>query len=107
MFCSSAAISLRKGTIASIEGAEAIMNMKSVINFIPYYEVGNTIMKKHLNTLDQLYARIMILGNGKEDVFRALDEIRNILKIKDTEGNDMIIWDTFDKICNDFVVEHK
>ena len=101
MFCSSTAIPLREGTIASIEGVETILKMKSVINFLPYYEVGKTIMKKHLNTLDQLYARIMVLGNTKKDVFRALNEIRNTLKIKDTEGNDMIIWDTFDKICKD------
>lgn len=101
MFCSSTAIPLREGTIASIEGVETILKMRSVINFLPYYEVGKTIMKKHLNTLDQLYARIMVLGNDKKDVFRALNEIRNTLKIKDTEGNDMIIWDTFDKICKD------
>ena len=103
MFCSSTAIPLREGTIASIEGVETILKMKSVINFLPYYVVGNTITKKHLNTLDQLYARIMVLGKDKNDVFRVLNEIRNTLKIKDTEGNDMIIWDTFDKICNDFV----
>ena len=105
-FCSSAAISLREGTIASIEGAEIIRNLKSVINFISYYEVGSTITKKNLNTLDQLYARIMVLGNDKEDVFRVLNEIRNILKIKDTEGNDMIVWDTFDKILNAFIADN-
>lgn len=103
MFCSSTAIPLREGTIASIEGVETILKMRSVINFLPYYEVGKTIMKKHLNTLDQLYARIMVLGNDKKDVFRALNEIRNTLKIKDTEGGDMIIWDTFDKIYDDFI----
>lgn len=105
MFCSSTAIPLREGTIASIEGVETILKMKSVINFLPYYEVGNTITKKHLNTLDQLYARIMVLGNDNKDVFRVLNEIRNTLKIKDTEGNDMIVWDTFDKICNGFTVD--
>lgn len=103
MFCSSTAIPLREGTIASIEGVETILKMKSVINFLPYYVVGNTITKKHLNTLDQLYARIMVLGKDKNDVFRVLNEIRNTLKIKDTEGNDMIIWDTFDKICKDSI----
>lgn len=101
MFCSSTAIPLREGTIASIEGVETILKMKSVINFLPYYEEGNTITKKNLNTLDQLYARIMVLGNNKKEVFSVLHEMRNILKIKDTEGNDMIIWDTFDKICKD------
>lgn len=103
MFCSSTAIPLREGTIASIEGVETILKMKSVINFLPYYVVGNTITKKHLNTLDQLYARIMVLGKDKNDVFRVLNEIRNTLKIKDTEGGDMIIWDTFDKIYDDFI----
>lgn len=107
MFCSSTAIPLREGTIASIEGVDNILKMKSVINFLPYYEVGNTITKKHLNTLDQLYARIMVLGKDIEDVFEVLKDIRNVLKIKDTEGNNMIVWDTFDKIYNDFISENK
>ena len=105
MFCSSTAIPLREGTIASIEGKETIMQMKSVVNFLSYYEVGNTITKKHLNTLDQLFARIMVVGNNKADVFEVLNEIRNTLIIKDTEGKDMIIWDTFDKIYQENAIQ--
>ena len=98
---SSTAIPLREGTIASIEGVEEIKKMKPVINFLSYYNVGDTITKKHLNTLEQLFARIMVVGKDIKDIFRILDEIRNILKIKDAEGRNMIIWDTFDSIIED------
>lgn len=106
-FGSSMAIPLREGTIASIDGKDVIMEMETVIDYIQYYEVGDTISHKCLNTLDQLFARIMVVGDEKKDVFSVLNDIRDTLFIKDTEGKDMILWDTFDKIYNDFITENK
>jgi hypothetical protein len=40
----------------------------------------------------------MIVRDNKEDLIKGLKEIRNTISIKDTEGNDMILWDTFDHI---------
>lgn len=102
MYGSSMAIPLREGTIAIIEGKDEIRQMRSVVDFTHYYEIGDAITKNKINTLDQLYARIMVVGKEKTEIFKVLKEIRNTLKIKDTEGKDMIIWDTFDKIYCDF-----
>ena len=101
MCASTVAISLREGTIASIEGTEEIKGMKAVADFIQYYSNGDTITKKKLNTLDQLLARVMVIGKNREEVVAVLGKIRNTVKVKDTEGKDMIIWDTFDRIYNE------
>ena len=98
MFASSTAIPLREGTIACAEGVEEIKGMKEVALFTKYYKPGDTITREKFNTLDQLFARIMVIGKNKEEVVAVLGKIRNTIKVTDTEGNDMIIWDTFDRI---------
>ena len=105
MFGSSMAIPLREGTIASISGEEQILRMNSVVNFIHYYKIGNSITKKHLNTADQFYARIMVIGQNKKDICAAMNQIRNTLVVKDENNQDMIIWDSFDRIFGDYLKE--
>lgn len=99
----SLAIPLRVGTIKSVEGVEALTRINGVVNFTHFCDNGDTIMEKHINTLSQLYGRVMIVRDNKESLFEGLKEIREAIRIKDTEGNDMIIWDTFDKLYYDFI----
>ena len=94
----SLAMPLRVGTIGKVEGAKRIESIKGVVNFTHFCDEGDTILPKHINTLSQLYGRVMIVRNDKEDLINGLKEIRNAISIKDTEGNDMILWDTFDHI---------
>lgn len=99
---SSFAIPLKPGTISTIRGEEKIRNISNIVDFTHYYEVGDTITPKSQNTLDQLYARIMIIADNKKELFAKLLSIRNNLSIIDTDGNEMIIWDTFDKIFKEY-----
>lgn len=103
MFGSSLAIPLREGTIANVEGVEIVRQMKSVIGFTQYYVIGDTISKKHLNTLDQLFARVMVVDNDRDGVYAVLKAIRDTLVIKDENNQDMIVWDTFDKLYQDYL----
>lgn len=105
MFGSSMAIPLREGTIASVIGEEQILQLKSVVDFTHYYEIGDTITSKHQNTLDQLFARIMVVDRDQKSVFNVLKGIREILQIKDENGQNMIIWDTFDRLYNEYQKE--
>lgn len=105
MFGSSLTIPLREGTIAFIKGEDTISQMASVVDFTHYYGIGDTITKKHQNTLDQLYGRVMVVGSSKKVVFMTLKEIRNNLFILDEDGNDMVLWDTFDTIYSDFLTK--
>jgi len=94
----SLAIPLKVGTIGTVEGADKIINIKGVVNFTHFCDEGDTILPKHVNTLSQLYGRVMIVRDNKEDLISGLKEIRSTITVKDTEGNDMILWETFDHI---------
>ena len=102
-FGSSLAIPLKEGTIASIEGKDLIMQMKSVVGFTQYYELGDSITTKSINTLDQLFARIMVLGSNRKEVVVLLKAIRDTLVVIDSGGQNMILWDTFDRIYSDYL----
>lgn len=94
----SLAIPLRVGTIGKIEGSEKLLDIEGVVNFTHFCDKGDTIQEKHMNTLSQLYGRVMIVRDSKEKLFEGLKEIRDTVKIEDTKGNDMIMWETFDNI---------
>lgn len=94
----SLAMPLRVGTIGKVEGAESIERIKGVVNFTHFCDEGDTILPKHVNTLSQLYGRVMIVRENKDSLIDGLKEIRNTISIKDTEGNNMILWETFDHI---------
>ena len=98
---SSFAIPLRVGTIGEVVGAEIIPSIDGVVNFTHFCEVGDTIQEKHINTLSQLYGRVMIVRDNMKSLLDGLKEVRNTIRINDTEGKDMILWETFDKICSE------
>lgn len=98
----SLAIPLRIGTIAKVMGMELIPQMEGVVNFTHFCDIGDSILPKHINTLSQLYGRIMVVRNSKKELFESLKTIRDTISVFDIDGNDMIIWDTFDMIYNDF-----
>ena len=99
----SLAIPLRAGTIAKVEGTEKILNIEGVVNFTYFCEEGDTILEKHMNTLSQLYGRVMIIRNNIEKLFEGLKEIRDSIKIEDKDGNDMVMWKTFDKLYREHI----
>lgn len=91
---------LRLGKIASVKGLDKIESIPGVADVTVYYGKGHECESKHVNTLDQLFARVMLIRNNEEDLFSGLNEIRNTVSVVDEEGNNMIIWDTFDHIAS-------
>ena len=89
---------LRPGLIKSIIGLEKVRKFNDIVDITIYYHEGDEILPKHLNTLDQLFARIMIVSENMKDMLSILNDIRNTVSIKDDSNNEMIIWDTFDLI---------
>lgn len=100
----SMAMPLRLGTISSVSGLDEIIKMDGVVNLTHFYEVGDTIVPKNINTLDQLFARVMVARDSQEELMETLNGIRNTVSVKDTEGNEMIIWDTFDRLYQEYHV---
>lgn len=99
---STMALPLRVGTIDTVQGFDGIEHCENVIDFTSYYQIGDVIETCHLNTLDQLFARIMVVADNHDKLFDSLKMIRDRVSIKDNFGNEMIIWDTFDRIYNDY-----
>lgn len=105
MYGSSLAVPLKIGVIDKVSGLEKIASLPEVVDCTVFYKQGDEITPKNINTLDQLFARIMVVCPGKTAVFESLKKIRQQLSVKDTEGNDMILWNTFDNIYNNNVTK--
>lgn len=99
----SLALPLIPGTISKVIGTDLIPHMEGVVNYTHFCDVGDAILPKHINTLSQLFGRIMVVRNSKEELFASLKLIRDTISVLDNNGQEMIIWDTFDKIYDDFV----
>lgn len=91
-------IPLRLGTISSIQGFDEVKSLKQVVDYTHYYEVGDTIVSKSINTLDQLFARIMIVSDTDSELKQSISLVRRLVSIKDENGKEMIIWDTVDEL---------
>ncbi len=94
------ALPLRLGTIAEIYGLDSIKSHKDIVDVTVYYDVGHECVAKHINTLDQLFARIMIVSKSEEELYSQLLAIRKAVKVLDLDGNELIIWKTFDKVLH-------
>lgn len=99
----SLAIPLRTGTIAEVKGTEQIPQIEGIVNYTHFCDINDTILPKHINTLSQLYGRIMVVRESKAELFASLKKIRDSISVLDNKGHEMVIWDTFDKLYNNFI----
>lgn len=96
-------IPLREGTISTAEGVDAIKSIPETGDIVQYWKPGDTILPKHIGTLDQLFCRIPVVVKGKERLTEIMNEIKQTLSVKDEQGNEMIIWSKLDEIYNDYI----
>lgn len=99
----SVAIPLRPGAIISVSGVDLIQSIPGVVNFTHFYEVGDEVKLSYANTLQQLYGRVMMVRDSEEELFDSLRMLRESIIITDSNGNNMILWDTFDKIYSNYL----
>ncbi len=102
---STMAFPLRTGKIGEIEGFEILDTMPEVVDFTRYYNIGDVIENRHLNTLDQLFGRVMVVSDNKESLLKVLKTIRDHVSVKNDCGDEMIIWSTFDDIYSKTIRE--
>ena len=94
------ALPLRLGTISSVYGMESISKQKDVVDVTVYYGCGHRCIPEHLNTLDQLFARVMIVSDTEDDLATTLQFVRNSVSVKNELGEELLIWDTVDSLIN-------
>lgn len=102
-YSASLTIPLCEGTIANIKGMDAVRAIPETGEVVQYWKPGDTILPKHIGTLDQLFCRIPVIVNGKDRLSEIIMEIMQTLSVQDTSGKDMIIWSKLDEICNDYM----
>lgn len=98
----SMAMPLCLGTIGGVYGIDKVLNMDGIVNYTHFYEVGDTIVQKNINTLDQLFARVIVVKDSQKELMETLNKIRHTVSVKNTSGEEMIIWDTFDKLYEEY-----
>lgn len=104
-YSASLTIPLGEGTIAKIDGLDDVKAIPETGVIVQYWKEGDTVLPKHIGTLDQLFCRIPVIVKGKDSLASIMQAIKNSLSVKDKEGNEMIIWSKFDKIYNDFILK--
>jgi len=98
----SLAIPLRVGTISKISGTEILSQTEGIINYTHFCDEGDVILPQHMNTLSQLFGRIMVVKDTRSELMETLNQIRRSISILDADGKEMILWDTFDEIYQGF-----
>jgi biotin carboxylase len=94
-------ILLKDGKIESIEGLDAIKSHKNVNFIVERFKVGDTVKKEFVGTERQVLFRIYTAGDSIFEINQTIEDIKNTLKVTDSEGNDMVIewlkpWNTND-----------
>ena len=102
-YSASLTIPLREGTIASIDGLDAVKAIPETGEVVQYWREGDTIAPKHIGTLDQLLCRIPVIVQGKDRLAGIMREIMQTLSVKDISGKEMIIWSKLEEIYNDYM----
>jgi hypothetical protein len=71
---------LSLGTIGKIEGADKIKEHPSVVNYLQYYEVGDSIQQKNIGTLSQHFCRITYIANNESEAASMIEYFQKTLK---------------------------
>ena len=82
-------VPLEPGRIKEIVGLENLLKIPCVENFIQYYREGDEVTNAVIGTLSQHFGRFTLLGDSKEEIFAAVEQIQNELKVYDEDGKQM------------------
>lgn len=88
--------SLRGGTIASIEGLDAIREVKECVNITQFYQVGETVPPSVIGNLGQSFARIHLVGDNFSEIKNAIELVSKYLKVTSVGGAEMVLPGGFD-----------
>ena len=102
-YSASLCLPLTVGTIGEIRGMDVVRSLPEVGSVTEYWSEGGMIEQKHIGTLDQLYARVPIIVKGKERLAEIIRIMKENVSVRNTEGEEMIIWSKLDEIYNDYI----
>lgn len=80
---------VRPGIIARYEGIEEAKKVKGVVGFHICHSIGDEV--KSYGTAENVAIRFVLSCDTSEELINSIDEIQKIVKIKDSNGIDMIV----------------
>ncbi|WP_350288809.1 carbamoyl-phosphate-synthetase [uncultured Croceitalea sp.] len=94
---------LKGGEIKSIEGLDALKSHKNVNFVVERFKVGDTVKDEWVGTERQVLFRIYTAADSIFGINETIEDIKNSLKVTDSNGDDMVIewlkpWKTKDYI---------
>ena len=89
-FVGSLTIPLIVGTIGHIEGVEEVRSNPKVTSLVQYYQEGDHIGPEIIGTLMQHFCRVKMMTNSIEEYYNLISWIQSTIRIKDTEGHNMV-----------------
>ena len=82
---------LRQGTIAKIEGLDALDRDKRVVANIQRLHTGDTVLQEWIGNEKQVLTRLYLVCDSKQELGNCLKEYQAKVKVFDTNGNDMLL----------------
>ena len=82
-------VPLNAGTIGSVSGLKEAVSLPIVTDFIQYYQIGDTVKKEFIGTLQQHFGRFTMIADSEEEIHDAVQAIQEKLSILDNNNNKM------------------
>ncbi len=94
---------LKEGTISKIEGFEDLQNDKRVVANIQRLHEGDVVLPEWIGNEKQVLTRMYLVCDSKDELAQALQHYQDTVKVKDKNGNDMLLkgFDIKKAISND------
>lgn len=84
-------ILLNEGKIETLKGIEKIKAHKNVIFVVERFKQGDTVKPEWVGTERQVLYRIYTVSDNVEETNQTIEDIKEVLEVKNESGEDMII----------------
>lgn len=81
----------KAGKIAKIEGLDKLADDKRVITIVQRFNEGDEVKEEWIGTEKQVFARLYLCTDTKEQMKDAINEYQNKVKVIDDKGNSLLL----------------
>lgn len=82
---------IKPGFVNRIEGIDEIANLKDVIKYTQYYQIGEEMPERLTGTLGQTFAKIHIVSKDLKTLSKTVGKVKASIKVFDEKGNSMLL----------------
>ncbi len=82
---------IKPGLVNRIEGIDEIANLKDVVKYTQYYQIGEEMPERLTGTLGQTFAKIHIVSDDLKTLSEIVEKVKTAIKVFDEKGNSMLL----------------